>query len=330
MRQHARRPGWIGEAWDPSRARYVSRSHATRPAAEHWAQQEAARLRLARPVAGAQGLVPILDRLDAYLARGDDRGHHRRHRANVEVALRECAAYCPDLADPRLPQQAQRWLAECGGKPATVCKRLAALRAYCRWLIRQRILAYDPTVPVERPRLARAQRPVPPVEHLRLIAAADTAPEWPRLALLLYCGLRSGEPALASVAGDGAALLVTGGKGQRDRWVPIPAELRDRMPTLPLPDQDRQQTLREYRRLRRRLDLPNDRTTPHSLRHAWAAWLCATGESLAIVQQWAGHSAIATTAEYTQLASAYREAASGCDRGELRLLSSRWPRRAAP
>jgi site-specific recombinase XerD/DNA-binding XRE family transcriptional regulator len=121
-----------------------------------------------------------------------------------------------------------------GRKPATVNRALAALRSFCKYLLREQILDRDPAATSYGPRVTR---PLP---------VYLTVPEWTRLlrklradptllgqrdhaiiATFLYCGLRVAELALVRVdqVRLEAGWLRVRGKGSKERDVPIPEAL---------------------------------------------------------------------------------------------------------
>lgn len=151
------------------------------------------------------------------------------------------------------------------------------------------------------------------------------------LRLLYACGLRIGEAVKLTVHDirhDGQSVFITGAKGGKDRYVPLPAamltELRawwrqHRHPRLLFPAVGR--GWREHRHARiARCDEPMsigsiqhcmryavvaagvpEGTTPHTLRHSYATHLLEAGVSLRQIANYLGHSSLDTTVIYTHL-----------------------------
>ena len=143
-------------------------------------------------------------------------------------------------------------------------------------------------------------------------------------AALMTCygtGLRVSDVVRLKVSGIGASrglMRVEQGKGQQDRYVPLPARLREvprdywralRPPEkqwlFPSPRRGRhisqtafQQACRDACRQAR---LPK-RVTPHALRHAFATHLREDGTNLRVMQMLLGHRRIHSTARYTAVA----------------------------
>jgi integrase/recombinase XerD len=119
-----------------------------------------------------------------------------------------------------------------GRKPATIARRLAALRGLYAHLIRESLVARDPTEHVEQPRRVR---PLPRTLSREAVTALVEAPDvtTPRglrdralLELLYASGLRASE-ALGLHLGDvnrSAGYVQCTGKGRKERLVPVGAE----------------------------------------------------------------------------------------------------------
>jgi integrase/recombinase XerD len=220
-----------------------------------------------------------------------------------------------------------------GRKPATIARRLAALRGLYAHLVREGVAGHDPTEHVEQPRRAR---PLPRTLSREAVTALVEAPDvtTPRgvrdralLELLYASGLRASE-ALALRVGDvnaSAGYVQCTGKGRKERLVPVGAEalawvaryLRDARPRLtagragsPLlfvgprgRGLTRQSLWQIVLRAARRAGL-RQRVSPHTLRHCFASHLLEGGADLRAVQLMLGHADISTTQIYTHLPSA--------------------------
>ena len=220
-----------------------------------------------------------------------------------------------------------------GRKPATIARRLAALRGLYAHLIREGAIAEDPTEHVEQP---RRSRPLPRTLSREAVTALVEAPDvaTPRglrdralLELLYASGLRATE-LLTLRVGDvnrSAGYVQCTGKGRKERLVPVGgealawverylAEARPRLsaarrasPLLfvgprarPL---TRQSLWQIVLRAARRAGL-RQRVSPHTLRHCFASHLLEGGADLRAVQMMLGHADISTTQIYTHLPSA--------------------------
>ncbi len=212
---------------------------------------------------------------------------------------------------------------------ATIKRRVAAIRAFYHFLLREELIEHDPTVDLAAPRLPRRLPRVLTVEEVeRLLAMPDPKrPEGSRdramLEVMYASGLRVSE-VIGLDLGDvdlRAELVRTVGKGNKERLVPMgsPAVmavrtyLRQGRPALArgrssqalflnrrgrrLTRQGCWKLLRGYAR-RARITKP---LTPHVLRHSFATHLLDRGADLRAVQEMLGHATITSTQLYTHL-----------------------------
>ncbi len=216
-----------------------------------------------------------------------------------------------------------------GQQPATVARRLAAVRAFLKFLAAERLVATNPAEELGSPRLAHRLPHVLGLEEVqRLLEAPDTGSplglrDRALLELLYATGLRVSE-AVSLRVGDldmAAGLLRCLGKGGRERLVPVGDEalrvtgayLRQARPRLlkgrpsrylflnrrgqPLTRQTVWKLLKRYAK-RAGIDR---QVTPHTLRHSFATHLLENGADLRAVQEMLGHADIVTTQIYTHL-----------------------------
>lgn len=229
-----------------------------------------------------------------------------------------------------------------GLKPATIARRLSAIRQFHGFLYSEGFRPDDPSVTLEGPRKAKALPKVLSIEDVdRLLAASRheveaagnrrarlSALRMAAMVELLYAtGLRVSElvalPAQAVTAAEDG--LTIRGKGGKERLVLITqaakaaveryrealAEFRAGPPSKFLFPADsgpgyvpRQVFARDLKRLSGAAGLRADLLSPHVLRHAFATHLLQNGADLRIVQQLLGHADIATTQIYTHVLDA--------------------------
>ncbi len=225
-----------------------------------------------------------------------------------------------------------------GLRPATVARRLSAIRQLYRFLYAEGKRKDDPAAVIDGPKRAR---PLPKTLTLaevdRLLRiAAQSDPEAPppvRLrAARLYClvellyatGLRVSEliSLPASAARRDARVLVVRGKGDKERLVPLNSAAKNSMADyLSLLAQaghaadskwlfpsfgesghlSRQHFARELKTLGAAAGLRAAQISPHVLRHAFASHLLHNGADLRVVQTLLGHADISTTQIYTHV-----------------------------
>jgi integrase/recombinase XerD len=218
-----------------------------------------------------------------------------------------------------------------GLKPASVARRLSALRSWLRHLVGEGELARDPTEHVERP---RGSRPLPRTLARDAAEALVESPDagTPRgvrdralLEVLYATGMRASE-CLGLRVEDinlSAGYVVCTGKGRKQRLVPLGGEaarwvtryLEAARPRFvrgrdcgrlfvnpsgrPL---SRQSLWKIVRRAATAAGIRR-RVSPHVLRHSFASHLLEGGADLRAVQAMLGHADIATTQIYTHLPS---------------------------
>jgi integrase/recombinase XerD len=221
-----------------------------------------------------------------------------------------------------------------GLAPATVARRIAALRAFYRHLQLLEARRDNPAAELAAPRRVRKlPRTLSPGEAERLIeAAAGTTPRALRdtalLELLYGAGLRVSELTSldrASVDLD-ARLVRCVGKGGKERVVPLgrravdavrrylargrPLLDRRHRPELFLNAQGgpltRAGVFLILRRTAAKAGLGADRVHPHLLRHSFATHLLEGGADLRSVQEMLGHADLATTELYTHVSDRRR------------------------
>lgn len=222
-----------------------------------------------------------------------------------------------------------RGLAE-GLKTSTAARRLSGLRRFYRYLLREGLIAEDPTLRIDSPRLPR-RLPDTLTEADVEALLTEPDPEIPlelrdraMLEILYGCGLRVSE--LTGLTVDRVNLrqgvVRASGKGDKERLVPLGEEAIDWL-------------LRYMKEARPELLkgkgndalFPGNRATamtrqafwyrikhyaaragirkhlsPHTLRHAFATHLLNHGADLRVVQMLLGHSDLSTTQIYTHVA----------------------------
>jgi site-specific recombinase XerD len=217
-----------------------------------------------------------------------------------------------------------------GATSRTIARRIAALRRFFGWAIRQGIAASDPTESVHTPAVkGRLPRPLDEESVARLVSTEDDdAPAWRRsrdraiLEILYGSGLRVSEVcslSLHSLSSDSSTLRVMG-KGSKERIVPVSKPtvhalhrwltLRNEVAgenagvMLFLSSRGNPMTRRDVARL---LDIACERagivggTHPHALRHSFATHLMDNGADTRSIQELLGHRDASTTQRYTHV-----------------------------
>lgn len=221
-----------------------------------------------------------------------------------------------------------------GRKNATAARRLSGLRRFYRYLLREKLIADDPTLRIESPRLARRlpdslsegdveallDEPLGGQAQDERLELRDRA----MMEILYGCGLRVSE--LVSLRVDQVNLrqgvVRVTGKGDKERLVPLGEEavdwllrymnearvelLRGRVSDDLFPGNrgtamTRQAFWYRIRHYASRAGIQK-KLSPHTLRHAFATHLLNNGADLRVVQMLLGHADLSTTQIYTHVA----------------------------
>ncbi|WAT18562.1 tyrosine recombinase [Aurantiacibacter sp. MUD11] len=214
--------------------------------------------------------------------------------------------------------------------PATVARKISALRQFYGFCIDDGLREDDPSTALPRP---QARRPLPKilthaeVEALFKTAEDEAASERPAavrmlalLELLYGSGLRATELValpVSAVPRDAPFLTITG-KGGQQRMVPVSRraqaaisrwmEVRPGGSVFLFPSRAKHLSrIRLYqlvKELAARAGIDPAKVSPHVLRHAFATHLLEGGADLRVLQTLLGHADIATTQIYTHVDSA--------------------------
>jgi integrase/recombinase XerC len=224
--------------------------------------------------------------------------------------------------------------------PASVARKLAALRAFFRFLVREGAIEHDPTAGLRGPKQPRRlPRPLA-VDECQALVEADPGAARPRtrdtaqrlrnralLELLYGAGLRVGEVVALDVRDVDllAREVRVLGKGRKERVVPLPQAARQALgawlearrapgyqaeplfPALAPSGRARRIGARSVRKilgLRAIAAGVEGRVHPHRLRHSYATHLLDMGADLRSIQELLGHASLSTTQKYTAVSAA--------------------------
>lgn len=217
----------------------------------------------------------------------------------------------------------------------SITRKIASLRRYFGWLIRNGVVPSDPTSGVRTPSGSGRLPKVLTSNQLGalLVATDPDVPQWRTsrdtavIELLYGSGLRVSELCtmdVNSVNVRAQAILVMG-KGAKERRVPMSEPSLDAIkiwlkfrhelvidagePALFLNARGRRLTPRDVRRI---IDARSMAPThPHALRHTFATHLLDNGADLRAVQELLGHRDVATTQRYTHVSKERLKSAYG-------------------
>lgn len=270
----------------------------------------------------------------AYLQHERRLSHHTLR--SYEVDLGQFSAYLRDTYELASPAEAthqmiRSWLVTLLQKnldPRSVARKVACLRTYFRFLLREGTLQVNPMQKVVAPKVAKKVPEFIPEDALAKLldgtAFDDTFEGWRDRAILelLYgAGMRRAE--LVGLRHQDLNFYQRTvrilGKGNKERIVPLPigvltnvehyiklkaAAGADVSPAAPLLVTDKLEGLYPefvYRVVRRYLRLTTTAPAahPHALRHSLATHLLNRGADLNAIKEILGHSSLAATQVYT-------------------------------
>ncbi|MBN2057412.1 MAG: site-specific tyrosine recombinase XerD [Candidatus Saganbacteria bacterium] len=219
-------------------------------------------------------------------------------------------------------------LYEAGFSVASTERKLACLKSFFHYLLREDRIKVDPTSDIKLPKKAkRLPKALSISETIKLISAPreknylalrDAA----LLELLYASGMRVSEAAGLNVAdiNFSVSFVKCLGKGSKERIVPlnkvtlkaIQEYLDKARPQYPQKDKEALFLDKNGKRLTRqgiwlvikkyvKLSGVKGKTSPHTLRHSFATHLLEKGADLRSVQEMLGHADIATTQIYTSV-----------------------------
>lgn len=243
----------------------------------------------------------------------------------------------PDINPGKVqPQDLAEFMAslhDLGISPRSRARILASLRSYFGFLTLEGDIETDPTATLDNPKIGRHLPEVMSVEEIdALVNANDLSTTEGRrnraiVEVMYGCGLRVSELCALTIQSihtiepaHEAFLIVTGGKGNKDRLVPIhphalelvkqyiahdrPTPAPGHQATIFLNNRGRQLTRVMIFYIIRNLAATAGITktvSPHTLRHSFATHLLEGGANLRAIQQMLGHASIATTEIYLHM-----------------------------
>lgn len=248
----------------------------------------------------------VVQFLESMTARGLSGATIKRRRLTLSMFSRQ------HPLDSATADDIERWLLAFD-EPATRRAYLGDLRAFYRWALRRSVLATDPTLVLDTPKVPDGTpRPLSRRDLMRAINAASDRVRR-RVLLAAYAGLRVSE--IAALHADDidlehGTLTVRNGKGGKDRVVPLAPVLADELAgtTGRVCDcRTADGVSSSITALFERLEI-NRR--PHDLRATFATEVAATSD-LMLASRLLGHKSIQTTMTYVAVRPPGAEAVAG-------------------
>ena len=276
----------------------------------------------------------LIDRfLDAiWMERGLSENTLGAYRADLVALSQRLAARNVELARAARADILDyiAWRVESGAKPRSTARQLSSFRRFYRYLLRESLLAEDPTAQIAMPKIGRALPQSLTEEEVEALLAAPVVGEplghrdRAMLEVLYATGVRVSELInlkMSQVNLNQGVLRIVG-KGDRERLIPLGDEAQDWVKEFV--NGPRVEILlerqTEYLFLTRRGDRMTrqafwhiikryarkagvkKKLSPHTVRHAFATHLLNNGADLRVVQLLLGHSDVSTTQIYTHVA----------------------------
>ena len=211
-------------------------------------------------------------------------------------------------------QQYVTYLTNKGRKASSVNLAFNAIRGFAKWSDQESAIQ-NVRVVKQTPILQRTPKSLERTERNQLLRRAEQKRNRRDVAIvtmLLYCGLRVGELVNLNVRDvelkRGGVVHVNRGKGNKERQVPLPAEVRNRITEYleqhsncrddePLFLSNRGKRI-SVRTVEYMLKQFGDELHPHRCRHAFVRGLLDQGVDLVTVAKLAGHSDLNVTRSY--------------------------------
>ena len=240
----------------------------------------------------------------------------------------------PQLVTRDLVRQYISFLTTSQKAKRSVTRKLAAIRRYFAWHIRNGTLKTDPTTGVRTPSGTGRLPKVLTKEQLNALLSCDDpdVAEWKSsrdtalIELLYGSGLRVSEVCSIDLdsINDRNNTVIVMGKGAKQRQIPVsePSVLAVKHWLRFRQEVVCQETYALFLNARGHRLAPRDvrriideraltPTHPHALRHTYATHLLDNGADLRAVQELLGHSDVATTQRYTQVSKERLKSAYG-------------------
>ncbi len=205
----------------------------------------------------------------------------------------------------------------------SITRKIAAIRGWFRWLLANEIIAQDPSLSIELPKLSKKlPRVVSAAEIEKILSNHLDETEAVVMELLYGAGLRVSELVNLEISNIdlNSKYVRCFGKGSKERIIPIGEKakksiinylkIRDfyikkfKLETkrFLIKKNGKPVTRQEiYVFIRKQGELLQKHISPHTMRHSFATHMLENGADLRVVQELLGHSDVSTTQLYTHV-----------------------------
>ncbi len=206
--------------------------------------------------------------------------------------------------------------------PRSLHRKICSLKSFYKFLKKEAFISSNPAENIESPKIPKSLPKTISVEDtLKLLNTPDSVRDRTILFVLYGTGMRVSELSnldLDCIDLDSRMIRIIGGKGNKDRLIPLPNVLipiieeyleKRRMDSsssaLILNRSGQRLTSRSIQRLvkkyREQANFQDKKLTPHTLRHAFATHLLANSVDIRVIQELLGHASLSTTQLYTHV-----------------------------
>ena len=206
--------------------------------------------------------------------------------------------------------------------PRSLHRKICSLKSFYKFLKKEGMVSLNPAENIESPKIPKSlPKTISVEETFELLAKPNSIRDKAILFLLYGTGLRVSELSnlnLNHLDLDNRIIHVVGGKGNKDRIVPLPdliipilkESITKRVENanstaLILNRSGNRLTPRSIQRLvkkyKKEAGLEEKKVTPHTLRHAFATHLLSNAVDIRVIQELLGHASLSTTQLYTHV-----------------------------
>lgn len=255
--------------------------------------------------------------------RGYSENTAKSYRRDLDQFTKFAKIKNPKDADRELIKSYLEHLYDKGFSVSSTERKLACLKSFSHYLLREGKIESDPTGDIKLPKKAkRLPKALSISETIKLVSAPRSLRDSALLELLYATGMRASEAVGLNVSDINfeVSFVKCFGKGSKERIVPvnkitmkaIKEYLEKGRPKFPGKEKDALFLDKNGKRLTRqglwlvlkkyvKMTGVKEATSPHTLRHSFATHLLEKGADLRSVQEMLGHSDISTTQIYTSV-----------------------------